>query len=269
MRPEEASRPMLTSWWCSTSCSRGSRQSFLSCRRYRSLINDMKNEIETQNSWHKGVISFDWNEFNSTLWCCFRSSMGRLFPSGWLTAGMLSFAMTLRIWWVQWNINLEQCGIIGQYQNVVKMLILSYQNRVGTKSVFCLHSAGFSPSCSRTQSQWESCGWACCAFTQKSLTSKNTSSASVKGNASPPLRNSGPVNASRLKVLTQICSSLCFCQLLYISVRLIFYSLFCLFSSDPFDLNHNLGAGVSRKSKWLGPGIKFKSESFFSSRITS
>lgn len=63
---------------------------------------------------------------------------------------------------------------------------------------FC--SIGFSQSCSQTLSRWESCGWDSCAFTQKNLTLRSMSSASAKGNASPPLRNSGPVNASPLKV---------------------------------------------------------------------
>lgn len=111
---------------------------------------------------------------------------------------------------------------------------------------FCLHSIGFSQSCSQTQNRWESCGWDSCAFTQKNLTSRSTSSASAKGNASPPLRNSGPANASPLKV---ICSSLR--PYLLLNVTLCFLLTHLLFSSDPFDLNHNLGAGVSRKSMYF------------------
>lgn len=87
---------------------------------------------------------------------------------------------------------------------------------------FCLRSIGFSRSCSQTQNRWESCGWDSCAFTQKNLTSRSTSSASAKGNASPPLRNSGPANASPLKV---ICSSLR--PYLLLNDTLLFYSLIC------------------------------------------
>lgn len=107
------------------------------------------------------------------------------------------------------------------------------------------HSADASLSSSPTQSQWESCGWDCCVFTLKNLTSKSMSSASAKGNASPPLRSSGPANALQLKVLTPICLSFCLC----LGTGLSFLLTHLIFSSDPFDLNHNLGAGVSRKSK--------------------
>lgn len=51
-----------------------------------------------------------------------------------------------------------------------------------------------------TRSRWGSCGWASCASTRRSLTSRSTSSASGRGNASPPSRSSGPANASPSKV---------------------------------------------------------------------
>lgn len=126
----------------------------------------------------------------------------------------------------------------------------------------CSRAAGRSTA--RTWRRWGSCGSACSASTPRTLTSESTSSVSGSTAASPPSTSSGRRNISLLKVGLCDKSGSGGCYSYYIGTSIFFYiyiflikmpvwvfhkSFFFVHIPDPFDLNHNLGAGLSRKSK--------------------
>lgn len=157
--------------------------------------------------------------------------MGRRNRRCWSTAGTCISLMT-------WKHSWAFCTFVKTVWTNEQMCARPH---LDDASVF---SPAVGPSWGGTPRRWGSCGWVCCASTRRSLTLESTWCVSASTPASPLSTSSGRLNTSSLKVSRRPDAAACLCRL--VSFRLT--SVVLCIIPDPFDLNHNLGAGLSRKS---------------------
>lgn len=215
MHHEAAFLLMHTHSWCCSTSSREIHLLSLSCRRW-CIFNkptSICNHVQT----------------NECVCCCCLS-----LPALWWegeAGGTCGWLECILFWWFDSS---SELTVLTSIFGVVYGCLIAYP-------LVCSQVDGHIME--RTRKQWGSCGLVCSGSTQRTLTLENMLSVSVNMTASPRSINSGHPNTLQLKVSCRIKKKkLCICR----SCPVLSYMY--TFFTDPFDLNHNLGAGLSRKS---------------------